>query len=1197
MNKLWNPFKLGLLGTCLIVAITGCGQTGPSAGKSNNGTASNGGVNVGVSSSISSSAISSISSSSVENTSADIGAMMESVDVVEGSLIIAADYTVVEEGSDPTVSLKYTLNKPLAADAAITAVYDADRSTCTKNRMAPPKDILSVKKDVTTLTIIATVFRNNNPEDDCDTIFNLSVNYGDHTDIIKANGRVHIKDDDVLHDSVDSELYNQGDFVKGNLNGDIKYDGTIYTVTQVSGPKAEFKVYKDSLHMIMPEFTASGVTPIVVSVTPSNKKYNTANYTMNVHGSGTPSTEFENVTQGEGDQDQSNVEFLTGVKGIGYVRDYITPDDLLSLKWVLETKSPQNTVEYLGTSLTHHGGRSTNISDADYPVMNKLLTLDADGRTLRLRPEALPTLKKYLDDSTVFTLHAGLKIHATSSINEEEKDEKGNFVYELAEVFLRMRPAPHQLTVHLKGIDASQLAKADLRLVVREQDNSTYSNVRVVPVKDIDTTFKNLYQGSYQIRLIDFEKGELDVGFEIIEPKNLAVTYTLDASKAVIENVVSKGVTQLKKTNAAMDLQGQQTIGLKNQKPDVDTDCESNMDTYLVRTAAQDTEVSCTHTFTTQELKGDTPKQSRQLVIKVTSLEFPSFTDKNTKYTDSWSWSLTSSIKNLESMTKFQSDTVEKSNKDRRTFVSVSPCFTLDENATDTLTFTAKVKNIGDSSNDTWVSSEVKNCAELYKIDNPKLTNREPGNIFLFANKNPKLNNEQALISLPYGLTETSSVYTSANNAFGFTLNILPLSDNAGVAKAIALDALEMGLNVGNEHGQDEESLALGSIKVSDAKPKISVTDLTELKNGKSIVIGKTITVTNYRLPINYQGHVIPYPATNRTVSLMVAANINPDTPNSYITGVSALRLIDIKEKTEVNLDTANLRPLLRIEALKDLLPRDSTRFDWIASNQRFGQGVNDDSKGGDTWILPSVWKNTFAQAHTTLMSDCPTDVINLPALIDLSPLTICMPGLKENSTNTSYPDYVDNLSLNDASAVHVRCHIEGAKCKSILQHSGHQLGTSLDLSYLDSNGQPGSKFPKYYYDLWAAAAKSPLNQNAVNNLKSWVKINRAYIQSIIKDQRGSPTDYSLPTTTKVRKVYLGKGDSSNEPALPQGTPSIFKILTVGTLPPIANDTSLGVWNPYSWIKDNNNAYIVQEMTPHDNHFHVEFEPSEPGDF
>jgi len=482
---------------------------------------------------ISSNFVSPISSSSVANTSADFGATMENVDVVEGSLVIAADNTVVEEGSDPTVSLKYTLKKPLAADAAITAVYDADRSTCTKSRMAPPKDILSVKKDVTTLTINATVFRNNNPEDDCDAIFNLSVNYGDHTDIVKANGRVHVKDDDEFHDSVDGELYNQGDFVVDPLGGGHKYDGTIYTVAQLSGPKAEFKVYKDSLHMIMPEFTANGVTPIVVSIKPSNEKYKATALTLNVRGSGMANTKFENVTQGEGDQDQSNVEFLTGVKGIGYVRDYITPDDLLSLKWVLATKSPQNTVEYLGTSLTHDGGRSTNISDADYPVMNNLLTLDADGRTLRLRPEALPTLKKYLDDSAVFTLHAGLKIHATSTINEEEKDENGDFVYELAEVFLRMRPAPHQLTVHLKGIDASQLAKADLRLVVREQDNSTYSNVRVVPVKDIDTTFENLYQGSYQIRLIDFEKGELDVGFEIIEPKNLAVTYTLDASKAV----------------------------------------------------------------------------------------------------------------------------------------------------------------------------------------------------------------------------------------------------------------------------------------------------------------------------------------------------------------------------------------------------------------------------------------------------------------------------------------------------------------------------------------------------------------------------------------------------------------------------------------------------------------------------------------
>ena len=65
---------------------------------------------------------------------------------------------------------------------------------------------------------------------------------------------------------------------------------------------------------------------------------------------------------------------------------------------------------------------------------------------------------------------------------------------------------------------------------------------------------------------------------------------------------------------------------------------------------------------------------------------------------------------------------------------------------------------------------------------------------------------------------------------------------------------------------------------------------------------------------------------------------------------------------------------------------------------------------------------------------------------------------------------------------------------------------------------------------------------------------------------------------------------------LPHGTPSIFSILTAGTLPLVAHDASLGLWNPCPWITEND-TFRVQKMAPHDNHFHVEFEPSEPGDF
>ena len=129
-----NAFKkLGL--ACVCVVLVSCGRTGPDTEKQN-----------GASSIPSGSNTSGNSQNSSVATSAAYRAVLEDVEITEGSLVIADDNTVVEEGNDATAPLKFTLNKPLAEDAQVTAVYDIERSNCTRQRVFFKAESIAVTK-------------------------------------------------------------------------------------------------------------------------------------------------------------------------------------------------------------------------------------------------------------------------------------------------------------------------------------------------------------------------------------------------------------------------------------------------------------------------------------------------------------------------------------------------------------------------------------------------------------------------------------------------------------------------------------------------------------------------------------------------------------------------------------------------------------------------------------------------------------------------------------------------------------------------------------------------------------------------------------------------------------------------------------------------------------------------------------------
>jgi hypothetical protein len=266
------------------------------------------------------------------------------------------------------------------------------------------------------------------------------------------------------------------------------------------------------------------------------------------------------------ENDVSSVDFLTDVVAKGYAYNYLitSADDLLKLRWELKTKSAQNRITLGTTELFNHKTDRT----VGYPDASNLLLLEGDGRTLRINPEALPTLKKYmLDDSTAFSIRTfDMVIDPTAAEHKDDvvfQDAEGGIDYdktiynsEQAEVHVSFRLAPRKITVHLEGIDANTAKNGGYRVMVRELIGKGKGNGRILPVTGLDTAFDHLTQGIYEVYFVDLTGAYSGVDIFNIQPHettktinlNLIATKTKSAVSAVSAVSVESGVT-LKKTN------------------------------------------------------------------------------------------------------------------------------------------------------------------------------------------------------------------------------------------------------------------------------------------------------------------------------------------------------------------------------------------------------------------------------------------------------------------------------------------------------------------------------------------------------------------------------------------------------------------------------------------------------------------------
>ncbi len=1240
-----NAFKkLGL--ACVCVVLVSCGRTGPETPKEPTG---------GKEPSVVSSAAntSSLSTSSEQNSSVPAGteytAVLEKAEITEGNCPIDPNrgpHLCPVDLVQPSVPLQFKLNKPLESDAKVVAVFDRERSTCARatnaNQPWPQDAPVSVAKGQQKITLNAESRRDNEPEDDCEAAFNLKITYGDHEDLVVATGSLLQKDDDALLDETSlrnekGDIPQPGDVVFTYLNGGKIYKGTTYDITQISGAKAEFKVIENKMRILVPEADEASRGDTIFVIKPSDGSSFKVGYGT-VLRSEWP-TFFDNITAGDVGNDVSSVDFLTGVvaKGYAYNNLITSADDLLKLRWELKTKSAQNRITLGTTELFNHKTDRT----VGYPDTMNLLVLEGDGRTLRINPEALPTLKKYmLDDSTAFSIRTyDMVIDPTAAEHKDDvyfEDAEGGLDYyktiynsEQAEVHVNFRLAPRKITVHLEGIDADTAKNGGYRVMVRELIGKGKGNGRILPVTGLDTAFDHLTQGIYEVYFVDLNGAYSGVGIFNIQPHETTKTINLNLNliapkaKSAVSAVSVESSVTLKKTSATA--KGSPVASLKMEKTFGDTapDCTAVGGAFEVRSGAQDKKISCSREFTTTELRGSVPGISRQVVLEVESLEWPSFSSAGIKstYNDNWQWQLIPTDLKVNSfiLEAEAHNTVVVSHKDQRKTIYSSKCFTLAADSTDSVDFFANVTNIGDGLLNTVVRAKVIDCVEPFHIENARLENRgekvaskkiegttvKNARQFMFAHTNENYNAGQPLIALPYSLNNTA--YNATENAFGFTLDLMP--QEGGDATKIDVKALKLQLQYvaedGNERAVKILNLSELSVPASSA-PNVEFADIKSVATAKvpSKVIGKRILVTNYRLPLNPTNEdntPATYPVNNQVMHLLVSVSVQTDATSSLSTTAVKLELNDAKVGVTNNSD---LRSLVELRALKIALPQaGGTRFDWDPVSNR-AQTEREDDKGADGWMMPSLWHNLFVRERTAL--DC--------ALLTNTSLISCVVGLSDNGSHPTIPDYLDELRVNDVSAAHIGCYSEMAtatldmseeekyeeeykdkpKCRSRLGHGGHLAGTEIDLRYLDDTGSSGVVEPAAdslnkglvgYSALWVQANKNTATATAAEKaaqkaarikLHNWVYMNRKLIQWIIEDM--------ALTTTPVTTVYLGDGTLN-------GAPNIFTIMTKGELPGTdsagAEDDNLGAWNP---------STLIKKMDPHDDHFHISFGISTAGD-
>lgn len=417
---------------------------------------------------------------------------------------------ILEGGQDPVAILNFSLSQPLTADASVSLLINEELTSCPKGylkRPLLPEDPTLFAKGTSELSLKVTAYRDDFVEDDCQAQFSLKMVYLDREELIHAEGKLTLKDDDV--EIGNTYLgYNHKDIGRGfgdlsqyALNGSRAFTGQTYEVEQLEGTPAVFTVVKDKLRVLIPApdtATRGGNDQFryVFLVKPSNAP------SFKVWWSAWTSLDEPIYQWDENDVTDESIYDRVGIKTLsasGYMRDHFYDGDLTKLSWSLTTAQPSNVVKFYGRNDPLHPNRiAVTLEEAEIVKQGKGIYLDTDNRTIRITPAAAAVLSSYINDTKIYKLGLDLETCVDASNDAECLTTK---------LFISLRPALKTINVNVAGID-DELLKMPNRFFVVVKDmykGTDRYTTRILPLTKPKLVFEAMHTAQYKIILVDMQ--------------------------------------------------------------------------------------------------------------------------------------------------------------------------------------------------------------------------------------------------------------------------------------------------------------------------------------------------------------------------------------------------------------------------------------------------------------------------------------------------------------------------------------------------------------------------------------------------------------------------------------------------------------------------------------------------------------------
>lgn len=430
-------------------------------------------------------------------------------------------------GEESAAVLNFSLSQPLTADAIVNLLINEELTNCEKDyskRPLLPENPLDFPKGVTQISLKVTAYRDDLVEDDCHAQFSLKITYADSEELINAEGKLTLKDDDIESISTyygrDRRFGDLSQYTLGPLKGET------YEVQQLGGTPAIFTVIENKLRVLIPApdtATRDGndrfpfeflVKP---SSAPSFKVWWSAWTSLNV-----PIYQLdENDVEDPAIYERIGIETLSAS---GYIRDHFYDGDLTKLSWSLSTAQLSNYVKFYGRNdPLHPNDIAVTPEEAEIVKQGKGIYLDTDNRTIRITPAAAAVLSSYINDTKIYKLGLDLETCVDASKDAECITTK---------VFISLRPAIKTINVNVAGID-SELLKVQDRFFVVVKDmyrGTDRYTTRILPLTKPNLVFEAMHTAQYKIILVDMQGEYSGDASQPLYEKEQEKTLTIEAN-------------------------------------------------------------------------------------------------------------------------------------------------------------------------------------------------------------------------------------------------------------------------------------------------------------------------------------------------------------------------------------------------------------------------------------------------------------------------------------------------------------------------------------------------------------------------------------------------------------------------------------------------------------------------------------------